>query len=344
VQLKGRQVDSFLRAPDPAIRAVLVHGPDSGLVAERVAALARQTVSDLSDPFRAGDLSGADLAADPARLQDEAQARALTGGTRIVIVRNAREDAAGLFEALLALDAVEARIVVQAGELTPRSALRKLFEGAANAASMACYPDDGDALGDLVRETLAQAGLDIEPAALSALTEQLGTDRLLTRRELEKLVLYMEGASGPVTLADVQACTGDGAAHAMDDVVYAAADGDAATLDSVLQRAFVEGLAPIGVLRMMANHIQKLQLAVGHVERGGNIEGAMRAIRPPIFFKRQDAFRTQMRQWDGTRLAGALTMLTEAEIRCKTTGMPEHAVCARALFGIAAAGRPRRRR
>lgn len=344
MQLKGRQADSFLRAPDPAIRAVLVHGPDSGLVAERVTVLARHTVPDLSDPFRVGDLSGADLAADPARLQDEAQARALTGGGRVVIVRNPREDAAALFEALLALDAVEARIVVQAGELTPRSALRKLFEGARNAAAMACYPDDAEAIGDLVRGTLAEAGLEAEPAALAALTEQLGADRLVTRRELEKLVLYMEGAPGPVTLADVRACIGDSAAHAMDDVVYAAAGGDIATLDAVLQRAFVEGLSPVGMLRMMANHVQKLQLAVGHVERGGNVESAMRTIRPPVFFKRQDAFRAQVRQWDGARLAGALTMLTEAEIRCKTTGMPEHAVCARALFGIAAAGRPRRRR
>jgi DNA polymerase-3 subunit delta len=312
VQLKGRQADSFLRAPDPAIRAILVHGPDSGLVAERVAVLARHAVPDLSDPFRVGDLSGADLAADPARLQDEAQARALTGGERVVIVRHPREDAAALFEALLTLDAVETRIVVQAGELTPRSALRKLFEGARNAAAMACYPDDAEAIEDLVRGTLAEAGLEAEPAALAALTEQLGADRLLTRRELEKLVLYMEGAPGPVTLTDVRACIGDSAAHAMDDVVYAAAGGDVATLDAVLQRAFVEGLSPVGMLRMMANHVQKLQLAVGHVERGGNVEGAMRAVRPPVFFKRQDAFRAQVRQWDGARLAGALAMLTEA--------------------------------
>jgi DNA polymerase-3 subunit delta len=180
------------------------------------------------------------------------------------------------------------------------------------------------------------------PAALAALTGQLGADRLLTRRELEKLVLYMDSAPGPVTLADVQACIGDGAAHAMDDVVYTAAAGDIARLDAELQRAFVEGSAPVGMLRMMANHVQKLQLAVGHIERGGNVESAVRAIRPPIFFKRQDAFRAQVRQWDGARLAGALALLTEAEVRCKTTGMPEHAVCARALFSIAAAARRRR--
>jgi DNA polymerase-3 subunit delta len=342
VQLQGRQADSFLRAPDPAIRAVLIHGPDSGLVAERVAMLARHAVPDLSDPFRVSDLSGADLAADPARLQDEVQARALTGGGRVVIVRNPREDAAVLFEALLALDAVEARVIVQAGELTPRSALRKLFEGAKNAAAMACYPDDAEAIGDLVRGTLAEAGLDVEPAALAALTGQLGADRLLTRRELEKLVLYMDRAPGPVTLADVQACIGDGAAHAMDDVVYTAAAGDIARLDAELQRAFVEGSAPVGMLRMMANHVQKLQLAVGHMERGGNVESAVRAIRPPIFFKRQDAFRAQVRQWDGARLAGALALLTEAEVRCKTTGRPELLVCPRALFSIAAAARRRR--
>lgn len=342
MQLKGRQAEAFLRAPDPDCRAVLVHGSDAGLVAERVATLARTVVADLADPFRVSHLTGQELATDPARLQDEAQARALTGGRRVVILRNPRDADAALFEALFALDAVETLVVVQAGELTPRSALRKLFEDARNAAALACYPDDAEAVEDVVRGTLAEAGLSAEPGALAALTEQLGADRLLTRRELEKLVLYKGTEPGPITLADVQACIGDTAAHALDDVVYAAAGGDVAALDAALQRAYTEGLAPVALLRMTSGHVQKLQLAVGHIERGGDLDGAMRAMRPPIFYKRQPAFRAQARQWDGRRLAGALALLTEAEIRCKTTGMPEHAVCARALFSIAAAGRPRR--
>lgn len=341
--LKGHDATAFLRAPRPAIRAVLIYGPDTGLVAERAAVLARAIVPDLTDPFRVGTLSASDLTQDPARLQDEAQALAMTGGRRVVRVRSVREDAAPLFEALLALEAVESLVVVEGGDLNPRSGLRKLFETAANAAALPCYADDAGALEDVVRQSLSEAGLRIEPVALLYLTAHLGSDRLVSRREIEKLILYKGRDTDPVSLADVRACVEDSATLALDDIVYAAAGGDIGALDEALRRAAVEGLAPIAILRNAAYHMQKLHLAVGHADRGADIEAGIRAVRPPIFFKRLSAFRAQARQWDSRRLAAALAGLTEAELRCKTTGMPERAICERALYGIAAAARSRRR-
>lgn len=336
---KDRQADAFLRRPDPAIRAVLVHGSDQGVVVERASALVRTVVEDPSDPFRVSEFSADDLEDDPARLQDEAQALSLLGGRRVVRVRGATNEITDLFQSLLALDAVEALVVVQAGNLKKGSSLRKLFEEARNAAALACYADDAASVEEIARDTLAAAGLKIEDAALAWLAEQLGSDRLLTRRELEKLVLYKGAETGPVTLDDVRACVGRGENLALDDIAYAAADGDIAALDDALRRALAEGLAPVAILRMASNHIQKLHLAVGHLERGASLDAALGAVRPPIFYQRKDAFRTQARRWDAKRLTRALVLLTEAEIGCKTTGMPDRAICERALFGIAAAAR-----
>ena len=63
---------------------------------------------------------------------------------------------------------------------------------------------------------------------------------------------------------------------------------------------------------------------------------AMKALRPPVFFKRTAAFRGQLAMWNAARLAGALDALTEAEIACKSTGIPSEAACRRALLAIAA--------
>lgn len=334
-----RQADAFLRRLDPAIRAVLVHGSDQGLLAERVTGLTRAVAEDPSDPFRVAALSAGDLRDDPARLQDEAQALSMMGGRRVVSVRGATDGLTGLFQPLLALDTVEALVVVEAGELNKRSSLRKLFEEARNAAALACYADDAASVEEIARDTLAAAGLKIEDAALAWLAEQLGSDRLLTRRELEKLVLYKGAETGPITLDDVQACVGRGEGLALDDIAYAAADGNIAALNEALRRAFAEGLAPVAILRMASNHIQKLHLAVGHLERGANLDAALGAVRPPIFYRRKDAFKAQARRWDAKRLTRVLALLTEAEIGCKTTGMPDRAICERALFGIAAAAR-----
>src|SRR5437660_5231916 len=102
MKLPPSRVAAFLQQPDPDIRAVLLYGPDDGLVRERAGTIARTVCADLTDPFRVADLSPATLAADPARLADEAAQLSLTGGQRVVRVRGAGDALAKLFGEFLA--------------------------------------------------------------------------------------------------------------------------------------------------------------------------------------------------------------------------------------------------
>ena len=236
MKVAPRAVRGFLASPQG--RAVLVYGPDGGLVRERAAILARTVVDDLGDPFRVAQLGAAELKADPARLHDEAAAVPMTGGRRLVRVRVADETVSPApFEALLADPAADALVVVEAGDLPPRAPLRKLFEAAEDAAALPCYGDDGETLEDLIQVTLSQAGLSMSGDALHYLTGHLGGDRMVTRGELEKIVLYMGGA-GEVGLAAAEACVGDSADLSAESAVLAAAEGDFATLDRALARLF----------------------------------------------------------------------------------------------------------
>ena len=118
MKLAGRQVAAFLRdAPPPELLAVLLYGPDEGLVRERARLLAGKVVEDIRDPFRVATLTGPDLKADPALLADEAAAISLTGGKRLVRLRAAGDDCAKALEAVLDGPAADAFIVVEAGDL-----------------------------------------------------------------------------------------------------------------------------------------------------------------------------------------------------------------------------------
>ena len=100
MKLNAGQIDAFIRKPNPAMCAILVYGPDNGLARERAALLVRGAVADPADPFLVADLTGENIAADPARLMDEAAAIPLTGGRRIVRVRDASPSAPGAGEAV----------------------------------------------------------------------------------------------------------------------------------------------------------------------------------------------------------------------------------------------------
>ena len=189
MKIEPRQVEAFLKKPDPRIRAVVIYGNDDGLIAERAMQLARSVCEDLKDPFRVVDITGETLKHDPARLADEFSAMSLMGGRRVVRVRPAGEESATALENLVAATAGDALIVVEGGNLTPRSSLRTLAETEPCLAAMPCYMDSAEALEGLVENAARAQGLAVDPDALPWIVERLGGDRGQTRSEIEKLLL-----------------------------------------------------------------------------------------------------------------------------------------------------------
>ncbi len=353
MKIAPRDAEAFLRSPDPAARAILVYGPDAGLVRERVEALVKGAAEDLADPFRVADFSAKELLEDPARLADEAAAMSLTGGRRAVRLRQADDHLAPLFREFLTTPAGKSPgdalpgdtlIVVEAGDLPSRSALRKAFESAKTGAALACYRDDTRSLGAVIRETLGEIGHQATPDAVAYLSAHLGGDRQLSRRELEKLAIYKGAEPGPIELADAQACVGDSAALSLDDLATAVAGGAAAEAERALARSLQEGVHAVGALRAVSRHFQRLHLVAGLVDGGLSLDDAVISLRPPLFWKAGPAFRAQASAWTLRTLARALGRLLEAESDCKRGGAPEATICARALLEIAVNAPSRRRR
>lgn len=343
VKVQTGRADAFARAPDTKAQAVLVYGPDSGLVRERMQALCHSVLKGDDDPFRIADLDASMLKADPARLADEAASMSLTGGRRVVKVRDATDGISQVVEGFLDDLIGDALIVFSSGDLGPRSSLRKVFEGADNAAALPCYSDDARALDQVVREGFKEAGLSPEPDALTWLVSHMGGDRALSRREIEKLVLFKDaGENKTVTLDDAMACVGDTAAFDLDDLVYAMADGDQPKVQRVYGRMMAEGTSPISVLTAASRHLMRLHQIHG-MRDSGSLDQAMMKLRPPVFFKRKGQFKSQAGRWSAKLLARGLEVLTTAELQAKSTDMPGQALIERALMQIATAAKTARR-
>ena len=334
MKLPAQRIAAFLKSPDPALRAALVYGPDQGLVRERSDRIATEICPDLGDAFRVAELDAGGLGRDEARLNDEAASLSLIGGRRLVRVRDADDGVGAVFDRFLkALPPGDAFVLVEAGDLGPRSSLRRAFEAAKEAIAMPCYLDGPREIGELARDMLGAHGIKIRPEAVQYLTARLGGDRQVSRRELEKLALYV-GDGGTVGAGEVAASIGDNAELSIDDVVFAAAEGDAAQLERALSRAFGEGVQPVTILRAELRHFQRLHLAGSRLAAGRSEEDALK-LRPPLFFKLVDRFKRQLRLWPPVRTEAAMEALNEAEAQAKTTGLPAETICRAALMRIA---------
>ena len=336
MKISAATADRFAKAPPGGISAVLLYGPDAGLIRERSAHLLNAVVDDPSDPFRIAELTVAALREDQTRLADEAAAMSLTGGRRVVGIRGATDTISDIFEDILqTISADSALIIVESGDLGPRSKLRKQFEGAKNAAAIACYSDDGNAIESLVRDILAHRKLAVSRDAMRYLCDNLGGDRLVSRSELEKLALYMGDGGGEVTLSDAVTCIGDSANMTLDDLAFAAASGDLEQLTRLIDRVRQEGTTAISILRVLTRHFQRLHLASGLIAEGRSPEESMKSVRPPVFFKQANTFRAQCTRWTTSRLETTLDSIGQAEAACKTTGAPSDIICGQLLMRIA---------
>lgn len=343
MKLERQRVEPFLKSPDAATQAVLVYGPDRGLVAERAQRIARAVVPDPQDAFRIATLTAETIAADPARLHDEAAQLSLLGGRRLIHLREAGDAIGAIFAKFLpGMPAGDSFVLVEGGDLKPRSSLRRAFEGAKNAAAIACYLDGPREIEALVREVLGHSKVGIEREAMQYLVSSLGGDRRLSRNELEKLALYA-GPGGNVTLEDATALVGDSAELTLDDIVLNAAEGDVAAAERALDRALSEGEAPIRLLRAASRHFERLHLAGMLLAEGASTDEALGGLRPPLFFKTRPRFERQLRLWGPRRAAAVLAALVEAERQAKSSGMPAETLCRNALLRIARGAAPTRK-
>ncbi|GGH33608.1 DNA polymerase III subunit delta [Alsobacter metallidurans] len=329
---KAHEVDSFLRRPDPAFTVFLIYGPNGGLVNERARALARRFVENPEDAFQLVRLEGDDIASDPSRIADEANTIGLFGGRRSIWVRAGSRNIAPLIQPLLAVPPQDARVVVEAGDLAARNPLRTAVEGARTAMALPCYADEGRDLPGIIDGVLAEWGLTADRDAKELLRQSLSPDRLLIRRELEKLACYADGAAA-VSLRDVEAVVADAGVSVLDTVLDAIFLGDMHELDRGLSRLAQEG-EDAGVLVGAAlRHAMMLHKARINLDAGMDMDRVTDVSR--IFFKRKQAFQRQLAKWPRLTLESAIATLREAQAQARRNGGLAMSLASRAFITVA---------
>lgn len=334
-QKKAHEVEGWLRRPDPRVGIVLVYGPDGGMVAERSRSFAAQTGISLDDPFSVTRLDATE-ADEPGRLVDEAFTVPMFAARRLIWIRNISQQK-NITEGVRQLcetPAQDATILLEAGDLKKGSALRSAVENSANAMSLPCYADAARDLDRLLDETLEPAGLRITIEARALLKRNLGGDRLGTRGELEKLVLYAKGKA-TIEVDDVAALTGDVAARSVDDVVDAMLVGRLQDFDLMFQRHIQAGGHPYLLLAAGMRQLQSLQLMRASLDEGRrSASDIVNSARPPVFFSRKTTVETALKRLHGRIIGRGLERMAAALLESRRRPDLGEAVIRQALLAV----------
>lgn len=336
VAIKAHEADRALARLDPACRLVLIYGPDAGLVSERAAALARAHVDDPSDAFQLVRMSGDDIAADPLKLVDEANTIGLFGGRRTIRVSPTSKPLLAAVEPLLTTPSKDAIVIVEAGDLQRSNPLRTACERARTALAVPCYGDAARDLVGIIDEMVRAASKTIDRASRDHLAGLLGGDRQTSRREIEKLLLYV-GAETAIGEAHIEAVVGDTAQREQTMLVDAVFSGKLPALDLAQAKLAGEGLDAGVMLGAVLRHTLALLKARQGVDAGRSARDMVAAMRLP--YPRIAATEVALANWTTAKLMEAVTLLGTATLAARRDGDIGKASATRALWTLERLGR-----
>lgn len=336
VAIKAHEADRALAKLDPAYRLILIYGPDAGLVSERASTLARAHVDDAGDAFQLVRMSGDDIASDPLRLVDEANTIGLFGGRRAIRVSPTSKALLAAVEPLLTTPSRDAIVIVEAGDLQRSNPLRTACERARTALAVPCYGDAARDLGSIIDEMVRAAGKSIDRTTREHLAALLGGDRQTSRREIEKLLIYV-GAETALTEAHIDAVVGDTAQREQAMLIDAVFGGRLPALDLAQAKLAGEGLDAGVMLGAVLRHALALLKARQGMDSGRSARDMVATMRLP--YPRIAATEVALGNWTTAKLVEAVSLLGNAILIARRDAETGKSGATRALWTLARMGR-----
>jgi DNA polymerase III subunit delta len=331
--LKGVEAARYFAKPDPGRAGLLIFGTDAMRVALRRAEVIAALIGPLGESeMRLARMSGAELRKDAALLADAVKAMGFFPGPRVAFVEDATDGLTPIIEtALQDWRPGDAQIVVTAGGLTGKSALKTLFEKRGDCASAGLY--DEPPSREEIENTLKKAGLiGIDPAAMGDLaTLARSLDPGDFRQTIEKIALYKWNDPTPLIPAEIAALAPATIEAEAEEVVTAAADHRIHDIGPLIRRLEGQGVLPVTLCIRALQHFRALHVAAS--DPAGISSGIARAR---VNFRAKAAMERQASAWGAHRLEDAITALLDCDLTLRSTSRaPAMALMERTLMRLA---------
>lgn len=303
--LKPQGFEAAFSSPSSRYSGALLCGPNWDLLNR----LKNQAVKHFTANHPDGEVvrfSDVDLVSDPGRLLEELQSISMFGPDKLVVVDAATSTINKACIGAISVGWSDCFLLVTAGDLKKSSPLRKEFEASPDLAITICYEQSMADLLEFSASFMSGLGIAIERDAIEVVVSAVGGNAALLQSELVKLASYA-GDDGSLTVADVTEVVSGNEAASMEGLIDAVFSGRPEAAIQAVTTLQQQGQQPATVLIALTNHCALLIDMASAVQAGRRPDAIVKEWRPPIFFKRHNAFTEQL------RLCGLPQLLTAAE-------------------------------
>lgn len=314
MKISPKDIDKFILNVPKSIKAILLYGPDNGLVRIRGDLLGK--TRSIAKKFNYDQIKN-----NPIVLLDTLSSIDLFGEDsskeKMVSIECNGTNFAESCSNMLKTKIYQGLLVFYAGDLGPDSALRKFFESNNNVAAVACYKDDAVSITKLIQQIFRNKQINIEHSAVQLLVNSITIgDRMLVINEIEKICLFL-GDKKKVVEDDLQGYLDSQGEVTLDKLCYKMSLKETKEIEHLLIKLQNAGHNLVSIIRIITRHFYRLYQVKHLIKTGKTEQQAMASLFPPVFFKQVSDFSRSLNLWNDKQLLARLNSLTELELMAK---------------------------
>ena len=200
-------------------------------------------------------------------------------------------------------------LLLESSNLKFDSAIVRLHNKTKYFAYLTCYNDNSNSLFNFIKKYCDELGLSISKENIQLLCNRLGNDRLITKREIDKLFLHSDNSS--IAYEDILIGVGDNTTIRLDLISDSLLIKKSSYINRIIDKVLEDGISYLLIIRTITKHLQLLlRLKLLSIKN-------VKEISPPIHFSRHQNIQQQLSKIASKSLKTSIFNINNLEIACK---------------------------
>ncbi len=203
-----------------------------------------------------------------------------------------------------------------ASDLLSPNGIRKFFEDQSELASVACYYDNEQTIAKIILQECKKYKKSIEKEALFYLKSHLKGDHQIIKSELKKLFNFTHDKS-IITKEDIHLTLSSDLLASAEEMCLFFGKKEPIKFLKEVQKLKEQNKNEVLMIRALLRYYMNIYTVTLKLEKGENIDKAIKSLSPPIFFKYIDEFKQVVYKSSSSDALFCLETVQNAEINYK---------------------------
>ncbi|MDA7468357.1 DNA polymerase III subunit delta [Candidatus Pelagibacter ubique] len=239
---------------------------------------------------------------------------------KLIIINRATDKIKTIIEELMEKNPGDIQIILNSKNLEKKSILRKLFEKDKSIVCIPFYEDNNQTLNSIISLFFRNKKIPISQQLINILIERSRGDRKNLNNELEKIENYSLNKKN-LNIQEIIKLTNLADNYSASELVDHSLAKNTRKTVTILAENNYSDEDNIIIIRTLLAKLKRLVKIYELVDEKNNIEQAISACKPPIFWKDKPLVSQQIRSWKKDGLEQLIYKTNEIELLVKKNSM-----------------------